>query len=142
MHANFWYVPAAVTLTELWCEVTAASATAGHTAALIVYACDANWAPSGAAVASGTVAIDSTGLKKVTGLSASLPAGRYVVVFWPQGACTTRVVQGAQAFLGSSAVNGTDYMTASVAYGAVPSAPAFSATHSDHEYCRVFVVVT
>lgn len=106
--ANFncylpWLVQDSCTLTELWIEVTS-PAGPGTVGALALYAADTDWQPTGAAlVAPSTLAIDSTGIKKNTGLSVALTPGRYVAGYRGNGIPTFRTLRGAPPGFGGDA---------------------------------------
>lgn len=77
-----YYFPIALTcdatVTALAIDVSTAAG-AGATARIGIYPADASWQPGSLSVDAGTVAIDSTGIKSVTGMSTALTAGRYLL---------------------------------------------------------------
>lgn len=70
-----FYVPFAMTISDISIYI-ASAATAGQTQRLAIYGPNADGYGSGALIADcGTVAVDTTGRKAITGLSVALPAG-------------------------------------------------------------------
>lgn len=82
-----WFPEENITITELGLYVNTAAA-GGVTARLGIYAADDNWQPTGAPILdAGTVAVDTTGKKTITGLSAALTGRtRYLAVINAGGA--------------------------------------------------------
>lgn len=81
-------VSQACTVSSLNVNVTTAGQS-GATALLGLYADDGTTNPTGSPLASGSVAVDTTGAKAVTGLSVALAPGTYWVAFVAQNAATT-----------------------------------------------------
>lgn len=79
IYQPFVVTPRQITLAQLQVRVGTASATAGALARLSVYNATSSWQPGSLVVDAGTVAVDSTGNKTITGLSNVLPQGLYFV---------------------------------------------------------------
>lgn len=99
-----YYFPMVVhdpcTLDELWIEVTSAGG-AGTRARLAVYNADVDMQPTTLLVGPSTeLAVDSTGIKKLTGLATAAPAGRYLLALRSDGTPTLRKYRGVLADLG------------------------------------------
>lgn len=121
-----FYVSSAGTLTDIAINVGTAG-TAATSARLGIYSKDATGSGWTLVNDSGTVLIDSTGDKVITGLSVSLPAaGVYGVAILCQSACSLNSRSSGLPLFGAQgggpfSANVAVYMAASQAYGALPA---------------------
>lgn len=86
------YVTTPITIDQLSLEVTSAGA-GGTTARMGIYHADINWVPGALIADSGTVAVDSTGVKSAA-VAVTLAPGRYLLCFNSDGAPTLRCARG------------------------------------------------
>ena len=111
-----------ITVDALQCEVTTAG-TAGNSAHLGIYHADESFLPTTLVVDSGNIAVDSTGVKTVSGLSIQLQPGRYVQAFQSESG-TFRTFRGENARLYGLLANGNGFVASvyqALTYGAFPS---------------------
>ena len=119
-----FFAAGAGTVTDIAINVQTAAG-AGNAARLGIYKQDASGAGWTLVNDAGTVAIDSTGQKTLTGLSIALTGpGVYGVAVLPQAACTL-TSQGADAglagFQNPFSTSARVYMSVAQAYGALPA---------------------
>lgn len=148
-----FYVPVTITLTGMQVRVTTAG-TASSVARLGVYASDRNWSGGGALVLdAGTVAVDSTGVKNLTGLSQSLTPGWYWAVLLNNAASAPEFVYylvhpagvgGGTVWRGHDpTASGLSYQNGTQTYGALPSTlPSTSPTYSTENGHRSFIFLS
>lgn len=114
-------VPTSVTADQIKLEVTTGGA-ASTVARMGIYEADTNWQPGTRILDSGTVAVDSTGVKTAS-ISQVLSAGRYLLAYHSDGAPTLRIVRGSVSGIGvSSALGGSpllSQLTKATAYSAL-----------------------
>lgn len=143
-----FYVEDPCVIDELWTEITAGGS-AGTTARLGIYNADEDWQPTSLLVGPATtVPVDSTGVKKLTGLGQAVPAGRYLGAFTSDGAPTTRVMRGSirGAPLGSALGSNlaVRFMQKAKAYAALADPgtawDAVNATSASQEWGVFYVV--
>lgn len=72
-----WVVLHRIVVTALYARVATAG-TAGATARLSIYKADVDWQPTLLLKDAGTIAVDSTNIKSITGLSVALGPGLYL----------------------------------------------------------------
>ena len=91
-----WFQPTQnMTVTKLVLNNVSSAGTGGSTARIGIYATDRLLQPGALVVDAGDVAIDATGQKSITGLSASLTAGQlYLFAFHPSAAVTCSTFNG------------------------------------------------
>ena len=137
-----WIVQQACTITQLWCEVTT-QASAGNRASLGIYTASSTWVPT-LLLDAGTVAVDSTGVKKITGLSQALTPGRYWLAIHTEANTSYRYVTSGAPFASGSAtiLNGTAQWVVNATFGSMPASPTPSITNSSSDAAMVFPVVT
>ena len=100
LHLSPLYLPKAITVTGMLLRVTSAGG-AGSVARLGIYASSELSASGGSLVLNaGTVAIDSTGVKTITGLSTSLAAGWYLVGLVHDATSVNVVYDDVRTFVG------------------------------------------
>lgn len=129
LYGSLVYIQNDVTITKLSIQV--ATGQAGKSARLGIYANSAG-VPGARILDAGTVALDTSGVKEVTGLSQALTGGAWYFFALLSNATTAVVVAAAdyatQFFLGDVTVGtGAQGFSMSQAYGALPatfSAPA------------------
>ena len=91
-------VVTAITLDQIVIEVGPAGA-ASTTARLGIYNANADWQPTTLVLDAGTVAVDSVGIKTIT-INQALPAGRYLLAVWSNGAPSLRFARGGNRYAG------------------------------------------
>lgn len=122
LYGSLVYIPSAITITKL--SINVGVGQAGKSARLGIYA-NSSGVPGALLLDAGTVALDTTGVKEITGLSKALTGGTWYF-FTVLSDSTSATAAGpsaytSQSFLGDVTVGtGAAGFTASQAYGALP----------------------